>query len=120
MTIAARAQRSERMRRIGILMGAAKDSVGQGRAITFEQALDRFGWTTGRNIRIDYRWGARDNPDQARIYAAELIAGAPDLILAEGSQNSEAVAKGTRNIPIIFVEASDPEQRIGVKHGSSG
>jgi putative tryptophan/tyrosine transport system substrate-binding protein len=106
--LAARAQQPERMRRIGILMGAAKDSEGQDRAKTFEQGIDRLGWATGRNIQIDYRWGARDNPDQARTYAAELVAMAPDLILAQGSQNSEALVKETRIIPIIFVEASDP------------
>ena len=68
--LAARAQQAERVRRIGILMGAANDSVGQARARTFEQALNLLGWETGRNVRIDYRWGARDNPEQARAYAA--------------------------------------------------
>jgi putative ABC transport system substrate-binding protein len=106
--LAARAQQAERVRRIGILMGAANDSVGQARARTFEQALNLLGWETGRNVRIDYRWGARDNPDQARAYAAELVAMVPDVILTQGSQNSQAAAKETRNIPIIFVEASDP------------
>jgi putative ABC transport system substrate-binding protein len=105
--LAARAQ-GERMRRIGILMGAAKGSEGETRAKTFEQGIDRLGWAAGRNVQIRYRWGARDNPDQARAYAAELIAAAPDLILAQGSQNSEAVVKQTHDIPIIFVEASDP------------
>ena len=107
-SLAARAQQIERPRRIGILMGAANDPTGQTRAKSFEQDIDRLGWTTGRNVRIDYRWGARDNPEQARAYAAELIAVTPDLILTQGSQNSEAVAKQTHNIPIVFVEASDP------------
>ena len=106
--LTARAQQPERMRRIGVLMGAANDSEGQARARTFEQGLDRLGWMIGRNVRIDYRWSARDNPQQARIYAAELIALAPNVIVAQGSQNSEALLKETRNIPIIFVEASDP------------
>jgi len=106
--IGARAQQPERVRRIGVLMGAANDSEGQARARTFEQALDRFGWILGRNIRIDYRWGARDDPQQARMYAAQLIALAPDAIVPQGSQNSEALAQETRSIPIIFVEASDP------------
>ena len=106
--LAAGAQQIERPRRIGILMGAANDPTGQTRAKSFEQDIDRLGWTTGRNVRIDYRWGARDNPEQARAYAAELIAATPDLILTQGSQNSEAVAKQTHNIPIVFVEASDP------------
>jgi putative ABC transport system substrate-binding protein len=107
-SLAARAQQIERPRRIGILMGAANDPTGQTRAKSFEQGIDRLGWTMGRNVQIDYRWGARDNPAQARAYAAELIAVTPDLILTQGSQNSQAVAKQTHNIPIVFVEASDP------------
>ena len=106
--LSARAQQDGRVRRIGILMGAANDSVGQARARTFEQALNLLGWGIGRNVRIDYRWGARDNPDQARAYAVELVAMVPDVILTQGSQNSQAAAEETRNIPIIFVEASDP------------
>jgi putative tryptophan/tyrosine transport system substrate-binding protein len=106
--IFARAQRLERMRRIGVLMGAANDSQGQALARSFEQELDRLGWTIGQNVLIDYRWGARDDPQQARIYAAELIALAPDAVVPQGSQNSEALQKETQSIPIIFVEASDP------------
>jgi putative ABC transport system substrate-binding protein len=105
---AARPQQPERMRRIGALLGAANDSEGQARARAFEQSLDRLGWMIGRNVQIDYRWGARDNPQQARSYAAELIALAPNVVLTQGSQNSEALLKETRDIPIIFVEASDP------------
>jgi putative tryptophan/tyrosine transport system substrate-binding protein len=103
-----RAQQLQRMRRIGVLMGAANDSVGQDRARSFEQALDRLGWIIGQNVLIDYRWGARDDPQQARIYAAELVALAPDALVPQGSQNSEALLKETQSIPIIFVEASDP------------
>jgi putative ABC transport system substrate-binding protein len=106
--LAARAQQPERVRRIGVLMGAANDLQGQARARSFEQALDRLGWIIGQNVLIDYRWGARDNPQQAGLYAAQLIALAPDAIVPQGSQNSEALAKETRSIPIIFVEASDP------------
>jgi putative tryptophan/tyrosine transport system substrate-binding protein len=106
--LVARAQQPRRMRRIGILMGAANNSEGQALARTFEEALNPIGWVTGRNVRIDYRWGARDDPDQARAYSAELVAMAPDVILTQGSQNSQAAAKETRDIPIIFVEASDP------------
>jgi putative ABC transport system substrate-binding protein len=106
--LAARAQQPDQVRRIGVLMGAANDSEGQARARTFEQGLNRLGWMIGRNLRINYRWGARDNPQQARSYAAELIALAPNVVVTQGSQNSEALLKETRNIPIIFVEASDP------------
>jgi putative tryptophan/tyrosine transport system substrate-binding protein len=106
--LSARAQQLQRVRRIGVLMGAANDSQGQARARSFEEALDRFGWIMGQNVLIDYRWGARDDPQKARLYAAELIALAPDAIVPQGSQNSEALLKETRSIPIIFVEASDP------------
>jgi putative tryptophan/tyrosine transport system substrate-binding protein len=106
--VVARAQQGESVRRIGVVMGAANDSIGQSRARSLEQALDRLGWINGRNVRIDYRWGARDNPQQARIYAAEIVALAPNVIVTQGSQNSEAAQKETRSIPIIFVEASDP------------
>jgi putative ABC transport system substrate-binding protein len=107
-SIAARGQPIDRLRRIGVLIGAANDPTGQARAKSFEQSMERLGWVTGRNVRIDYRWGARDNPEQAQAYAAELVAAMPDLILTQGSQNSQAVAKQTHDIPIIFVEASDP------------
>ena len=106
LPLAARAQQPERTRRIVLLMGSAND--GTVRARMFEHGLERLGWAAGRNVRIDYRWGSRDNPEQARIYAAELVGVMPDLILAQGSQNTEAMLKETRDIPIIFVEASDP------------
>lgn len=106
--LSARAQQLQRTRRIGVLMGAANDSQGQALAKSFEQALDQLGWIIGKNVLIDYRWGARDDPQKARLYAAELIALAPDAIVPQGSQNSEALLKETRSIPIIFVEASDP------------
>jgi hypothetical protein len=65
-------------------MGAANDPQGQARAKSFEQALDRLGWIIGQNILIDYRWGARDDPQQARLYAAELIALGPTLSSPKG------------------------------------
>ena len=91
--IAAHAQQPQRMRRIGVLMGAADDSEGQARARSFEQALNQLGWMAGQSVRIDYRWDARDDPQQARLYAAELVGLAPDAIVSQGSQNSEAVSK---------------------------
>jgi putative tryptophan/tyrosine transport system substrate-binding protein len=81
----ARAQQPERMRRIGVLMPvAADDAEGQRRIAAFHQGLLQLGWTEGRNVRIDARWGARNNND-ARQYAAELITLAPDVILAAAS-----------------------------------
>src|SRR5499427_1626001 len=80
--LAARAQQAERMRRIGVLTGfAADDPAEQSRVLAFAQALAQSGWTEGRNVRIDIRWGASD-PERVRRYAAELVALAPDVILA--------------------------------------
>src|SRR2546423_7666502 len=79
--LAARAQQPERMRRIGVLMAmAADDPEAPGRITAFAQGLQALGWTTGGNVRIDYRWAA--NTDLFRRYAAELVALAPDVILA--------------------------------------
>ena len=84
-TEAFRAQQPERMRRIGVLMNvAADDSEAPARIGAFSQGLAELGWTIGRNVRIDYRWYA-GNADAARKYAAELIALAPDIVLASGT-----------------------------------
>src|SRR6266516_6969763 len=83
--LAVRAQQPERMRRIGVLhTPAADDPVGQARNAAFLQGLQQFGWTDGRNVRIDTRWSAGD-ADGHRRYAAELVALAPDVILASGT-----------------------------------
>ena len=80
--LAARAQQGERMRRIGVLMNlAADDPEGQARLTAFLQRLQQLGWTDGRNLRIDYRWGTGD-ADRYGRYGAELVALAPDVILA--------------------------------------
>jgi len=80
--LAARAQQGERMRRIGVLMGiAADDPAGQVRLAAFLQGLQQLGWTEGRNVRIDIRWGAGD-AERNRALATELVALAPDVILA--------------------------------------
>src|SRR5262249_19540950 len=83
--LAARAQQGERVRRIGVLMNrAADDSEGQADIATFQQSLQQLGWSDGRNVRIDIRWG-EDDIDRERRYAAELIALTPDIILASGT-----------------------------------
>src|SRR5262245_1191400 len=80
--VAARAQQAERMRRIGVLMNtAADDPEGQARMAAFHQGLQEWGWTLGRNARIDVRWGAVD-ADGSRRYAAEVVGLGPDVILA--------------------------------------
>ena len=82
------------MRRIGVLMAAAADDPdAQARIAAFLQGLQQLGWTDGRNVRIDYRWAA-GNADDIRKYAAELVALAPDVILATGSCDRGAVAAG--------------------------
>jgi hypothetical protein len=84
------------MRRIGALMNvAADDPVGQARIAAFLQGLQELGWTVGRNIRIDYRWAA-GNADRTRGYAAELVALAPEVILAPGSAAAGPLLQGDR------------------------
>src|SRR5262252_2303755 len=85
--LAARAQQSERMRRIGVLMNvAADDPQGQDHIAAFAQVLQQSGWSNGRNVRIDTRWGENDVDRESR-YAVELVALAPDVILASGTQS---------------------------------
>src|SRR5262245_6581708 len=86
LPLGARAQQSERVRRIGVLTSGATadDPDGRVRTSAFLQGLQQSGWIDGRNIRIDYRWGAGD-ADSMRKYAAELVTLAPDVILASGT-----------------------------------
>ena len=106
--LAARAQQGERMRRIGVLMSlAADDPEGQARLAAFLQGLQQLGWTDGRNVRIDYRWGAGD-AERIRRYAAELVALAPDVILASGDHASWPLQQATRTVPIVFAQVADP------------
>ena len=100
--LAARAQQAERMRRIGVLhSGAADDPHIQARNTAFLQALQQLGWTEGRNIRLDIRWAAAD-AERIRKYVAELVAFAPDVILATGSSTVGPLLQATRSIPIVF------------------
>jgi ABC-type uncharacterized transport system substrate-binding protein len=106
--LAARGQQPERMRRIGVLMNlAADDAEGQARIAEFLQGLQQLGWTEGGNVRIDYRWAAGDTGRFQR-YAEELLALAPDLILASASPSVQALQRATRTVPIVFVQVSDP------------
>jgi putative ABC transport system substrate-binding protein len=106
--LAAWAQQGERMRRIGVLMAlGADDPQSPVRVAAFAQELQQLGWTIGRNVRIDYRWGA-GNVDEARKYAAELAALAPDVILANGSPAVAALQSASRTVPIVFVTVIDP------------
>jgi putative ABC transport system substrate-binding protein len=96
------------MRRIGVLMStAADDSEGKARVAAFQQGLAQLGWTDGRNVQIDTRWGAGD-ADRIRRYAEELVALAPDVILAVASASVAPLQKATRNVPIVFASVIDP------------
>ena len=106
--LAASAQQPEQMRRIGILMNrAANDAEGQARLTVFRQALEQLGWSEGRNIRIDIRWG-EDKNDLERKYAAELVALAPDVILASGTQSVAGLQALSHTLPIVFAVVADP------------
>jgi len=105
--LAAGAQQPERIRRVGVLMNlTADDPEVPGRVAAFAQGLGELGWTIGRNVRIDYRWGAND-PDRGRRYADELIALVPDVILASGSTAVRPLLQVTRT-SIVFVQVTDP------------
>jgi putative ABC transport system substrate-binding protein len=106
--LAARGQQRDRKRRVGFLMGlAADDAEAQDRIAAFEQGLQQSGWTNGRNLGIDYRRGAGD-PDSTQRYADELVALAPDVILASGGTVMGALLKATRTVPIVFTQTPDP------------
>jgi putative tryptophan/tyrosine transport system substrate-binding protein len=104
----ARAQRGERKRQIGLLVPAtADDSVYQTRLQAFLQRLQQLGWTIGRDVRIDTRW-ATAKPDDVRRHAAELVALAPDIILASSSVAAAALQQVTHTVPVVFVAVIDP------------
>src|SRR5947207_9611531 len=106
--LAARAQQVERVRRIGALMTqAADDPEGQSRLLALAQGLQESGWTIGRNVQIDTRWGAGD-AERYRRYAAELVALAPDVILVNGPAALAQVQQATRSLPIVFTNGNHP------------
>jgi putative ABC transport system substrate-binding protein len=106
--LAAHAQQTDRVRRIGVLMNfGADDPEGQSRDASFLQGLQKLGWTDGRNVRIETRWAA-DDANLYRTYAAELIALAPDIILASTSTSVAALQKASRSVPIVFANVIDP------------
>ena len=108
LPLATFAQQPERMRRIGVLMpGAADDAEYQARMAAFLQGLKQLGWSDGRNVRIDIRYAAGD-ANLIRKYAAELIALAPDVILAPGSTSMGPLLQATRTVPIVFTTLLDP------------
>jgi putative ABC transport system substrate-binding protein len=106
--LAARAQQSARMRRIGVLMGLASSDVQQREELaTLKEELQKLGWTDGRNILIYTRWGGSD-ADETWLSAKELVDLKPDVIFAHTTSAVSALAQQTRSIPIVFVLVSDP------------
>jgi putative ABC transport system substrate-binding protein len=103
--LALRAQQSGQMRRIGMLMGLARDnSEAQARIAAFVQELQKLGWTEGRNLQIEYRWGTSD-PQKA---ATELVALSPDVIFASSTPAVAALQQATQSVPIVFATVVDP------------
>jgi putative ABC transport system substrate-binding protein len=106
--LAARGQQPDQVRRIGVLMAqAADDPEGRARVAAFLQTLHELEWIEGRNVRIDYRWGGGDI-DRIRRDAAELVALAPEVILAGGGQVMGPLREATRTVPIVFTQTADP------------
>ena len=104
---AARAQQSDRVRRIGWLVGAADDAYSRALSQAFRQGLQQLGWIDGRNVQIDVRFGAGDSV-QIRKYATELVALSPDVILVSGGSATQLLLQETRTVPIIFAIVADP------------
>jgi putative tryptophan/tyrosine transport system substrate-binding protein len=95
------------VRRVGVLMGITESVEAQSRLTAFTWKLQALGWADGRNLRIDYHWGAA-NPTLIGNYAAELIALTPDVILVNGGNVLTEVRQQTQTVPIVFVNAADP------------
>src|SRR5262245_20278484 len=107
--LAANAQ-PERMRRIAVLTGSgvdADDADMRARFGAFQQALQELGWTQGRNVQFDFRFGSGD-PDAIRRHATEMVALSPDVILASGAATVPAVFQASRSIPVVFTSVVDP------------
>jgi putative ABC transport system substrate-binding protein len=105
--LAAHAQQTDRVRRVGVLMGIADDPEGQARVMVFRQALQALGWTEGRNVQFIYRWSAGDVV-HARQFAKELLDLRSDVILTNSTPVTVAVRDTTRTTPTVFVQVSDP------------
>jgi putative ABC transport system substrate-binding protein len=106
--IAVRAQQGERVRRIGVLNPFTEnDPEAQANLAAFREALQKLGWTEGRNLRVDYRWGGAD-PDRIRSYATELVGLKPDVILVSSALVLQPLRQVTHTIPIVFTQIAEP------------
>jgi putative tryptophan/tyrosine transport system substrate-binding protein len=114
---AVRAQQADRMRRIGVLSTLSVDGPEmKARLAAFQQALEQLGWSDGRNVRIASRSGAGSDAEGLRREATELVALAPDIILANGASAVAAALEATSSVPIVFTQVSDP---VGAGHVAS-
>jgi putative ABC transport system substrate-binding protein len=106
--LAVRAQQGERVRRLGVLMNTtAEEPAAQSYVAQFQQGMQEFGWSVGRNLHIDLRWGGGD-ADLTRRYAAELAALSPDIMLAAGGPVVRAIQRASSSVPIVFAQSIDP------------
>src|SRR6516162_5068508 len=106
--LAAGAQQGDRVRRIGVLMPLDEnDPLAKAYVSAFTQALAGFGWTDGRNLRMDLRWGG-DDINRIRALAQELVGLRPDIILTNGTPATAALQRETQTIPIVFAAVADP------------
>ena len=105
--LAVRAQQSERVRRVGVLVSAGIETDAQAGVALFREVLHQLGWIDGRNVRLEVRWSAAD-PAKARKYAEELVALQTDVILATGVLALQTLLQTTRSVPIVFNTISDP------------
>jgi putative ABC transport system substrate-binding protein len=107
--VGARAQQSERVRRIGFLHDYNEvDPEGRVQVVAFREALQKLGWTDGRNVLIEYRSGAAADNELLRKYATEIVAHEPDVVLTSGTTITAALQRASRSIPIVFVNVTDP------------
>ncbi len=108
--LAAHAQQpADRVRRIGVLMGFAEDDPqAQAFVAAFQKGLEEFGWTDGRNIRIDFRWATSGDAESILRFARELVASRPELVLSSSTPTTAALLQQTRTLPILFALVSDP------------
>jgi putative ABC transport system substrate-binding protein len=104
-----RAQQPDRMRRIGVLMGYPEsDPEAQTFVAAFRDGLRKYGWTEGRNVRMDTRWATPADADSMQRFAKELVASQPDFILSSTTPTTAALLQQTRTIPVVFVIVADP------------
>ena len=108
MPLTARAQQPARMRRVGALMNLpADDQQAQLYMAAFQQGLQELGWSIGRNLQLDHRWGPFD-PERLRQSAQELLALGPDVMIVAGGQAAAAVQRASRTVPVVFAQSIDP------------